>query len=80
MKTLIALAFAVTSLSMTIAAPAFAVDNSISTLCRAADSPYMRPGGFCDAVAAYALSAASDGAGCPPGLVRNSNGECVCEH
>ena len=34
------------------ASPAFAVDNSISKLCRdGAPESYSRPGGYCDAVA-----------------------------
>ncbi len=50
-------------------APAFAVDNSISTLCRAenAGTGYQRPGGFCDAVKAYGSQGLSGGGRCPYG-------------
>jgi hypothetical protein len=50
-----------------------AVDNSISTLCRpGASESYSRPGGFCDAVAANALSARGNGGHqCPVGYEPN---------
>ena len=47
-------------------APAFAVDNTISNLCRAdhAGSSYQRPGGFCDQVASNKSLVDPVGGGC----------------
>ena len=63
-------AVALMALSLSIAvSPSFAVDNSISTLCRAdnAGTSYQRPGGFCDAVKAYGSQGLSGGGRCPVG-------------
>ena len=50
MKLLISTLLVLAPLSF--ATPVFAVDNSISALCRAgAPEAYSRPGGFCEAVA-----------------------------
>ncbi len=62
MKHLIAASLALAML--TAAAPAsYAVDNSISPLCRAenAGTGYQRPGGFCDIIASYHKTPTGDG-------------------
>ncbi len=60
------------------ATPSFAVDKTISPLCRDAASPYMRPGGFCDHVADYGSQAVKASGGCPAGTVRNQyHGGCT---
>jgi hypothetical protein len=53
MKSILGLVAALCMLTIAVATPAVAVDNSISALCRAdnAGSTYQRPGGFCEAVA-----------------------------
>lgn len=50
-----------------VSVPSFAVDNSISALCRAdqAGGGYQRPGGFCDAVKAYGSQGLSGSGRCP---------------
>lgn len=61
-----------------IAPPAFAVDSSISALCRAgADDAYSRPGGFCDQVASNASLLDSKGSECHDGYEWNGY-EYVC--
>lgn len=58
--------------------PAFAVDRTISPLCRSADSVYQRPGGFCDHVAAYGSQGPKASGGCPAGTIRDPhNGACI---
>lgn len=51
------------------ATPSFAVDNTISPLCRSenAGNTYQRPGGFCDAVASRGSQGLSGGTRCPAG-------------
>ena len=53
--------------SLAVATPTFAVDNSISKLCRdGAPESYSRPGGYCDAVASNkSLASGTRGVTCP---------------
>lgn len=76
-------AIALLTIGMSIAAfPSFAVDNSISSLCRAdqAGAGHQRPGGFCDAVKGYGNSAAGDGVklACPYGEETNPSPPPAC--
>lgn len=79
LRLLAAAALALASFS----APTLAVDNTISSLCRAdhAGSGYQRPGGFCDHVAAYGSQGlGSSGVVCPSGTEYDySVGACVPE-
>ena len=62
-----------------IATPTFAVDNSISALCRAgAPEAYSRPGGYCEQVASNKSLLDSKKARCPDGGDWNGV-ECVIE-
>lgn len=58
-------AIALLALGLVASSPTFAVDNSISPLCRSTDSAYQRPGGFCDAVASRGSQGVSGGTRCP---------------
>lgn len=73
------LAAVVLALSMmgTFATPTFAVDSSISALCRdGAPEAYSRPGGYCDQIADNKSLLDTKSKNCPPGMKLSEN-ECV---
>ena len=70
-----ALALALMVAAFTASAPTFAVDNTITPLCRAenAGNTYQRPGGFCDAVANNKTMLPWSSNGCA-----DDDWECIC--
>ena len=66
---------------LTFAVPAaFAVDNSISSLCDAgAPAAYSRAGGYCDQVASNKSLNTGGSFSCPEGTIQIGPRECICE-
>lgn len=77
---IIAVLAAVMFLALNSVVPTFAVDKTISPLCRVgADTRYSRAGGFCEQVAAnVSIVATGDARHCPAGYVPNPDQSETC--